>query len=157
MLKVQLMPILHCLACAVGCWKQTSCMICERSPQLGPVHAASTVRSQTRPRLTTRLQSVCMRAGTYLARMLDVPALRFKVEFHLFFTALSVRPGSSLAITVANNIASPQSRLSILAGTIGGHVQQNKPTAGINRLHKAAVHKGAETIEPGNSLLPAAL
>jgi hypothetical protein len=27
-----------------------------------------------------------------------VPALRLRVEFHLFLTALSVRPGSSLAI-----------------------------------------------------------
>jgi hypothetical protein len=30
-----------------------------------------------------------------------VPALRLSVEFHLFLTALSVRPGSSLAITAA--------------------------------------------------------
>lgn len=37
--------------------------------------------------------------GTHFARMLDVPALRLRVEFHLFLTALSVRPGSSLAIT----------------------------------------------------------
>jgi hypothetical protein len=48
--------------------------------------------------------------------MLDVPALRFNVEFHLFFTALSVRPGKSLAITasrakaaVGNQTPNPQS------------------------------------------------
>jgi len=58
----------------------------------------------------------CGSSSTYFALMLDVPALRFNVEFHLFFTALSVRPGKSLAITasrakaaVGNQTPNPQS------------------------------------------------
>jgi hypothetical protein len=37
---------------------------------------------------------------THLAFMLQVAALRLRVEFQRFLTALSVRPGSSLAMTV---------------------------------------------------------
>lgn len=40
----------------------------------------------------------CLSHSTHLAFKLAVPALRLSVEFHLFLTALSVRPGSSLAM-----------------------------------------------------------